>query len=444
MSSIWTIRRSATDVKVTGLCGGVAEHWGIDPVLVRVGWVLLALSGGVGVVLYVAGWLLVPVQGQPTAPADDLLGDAARRWSKEVWVALVGVACVVAFGAFGGASPFGVGPALVLAAIWYFGFAKHRGPRALATPPAAAEPHPPALPLFVVHPGPATPFTEAADAWRRRIEEHLRVSEEAPVAATEQPSWPAPPSVPAPAAVQDPDPGHSARTAFLAAPDPVGLYVDGPVAGPGAQSLPLPRGRRLPARRLRLLTLLVLGLTTGALALVDHSGVGVAPAVYAATALLVVGLALVAATWWGRARGLLALGLLLVPVVVVTSVVGPHGELGQWTRTNVGYTEAARLPAGGDALPGGELVVDLSRLTLESDVGYSAHVGTGGLEVVVPRDVNVVLHYDVDQGFVETYGQEARVGTHLVETSQPTSALVDAPTLTLDLSVDRGYLEVRQ
>ena len=37
MSSIWTVRRSASDVKLTGLCGGVAEHWGVDPVLVRVG-----------------------------------------------------------------------------------------------------------------------------------------------------------------------------------------------------------------------------------------------------------------------------------------------------------------------------------------------------------------------------------------------------------------------
>jgi phage shock protein PspC (stress-responsive transcriptional regulator) len=63
MSSIWTIRRSATDVKLTGLCGGVARYWEIDPVLVRVGWALLALSGGIGLVLYLAGWLLIPGRG---------------------------------------------------------------------------------------------------------------------------------------------------------------------------------------------------------------------------------------------------------------------------------------------------------------------------------------------------------------------------------------------
>ena len=75
MSSIWTIRRSATDAKLAGLCGGVAQHWRVDPLLVRVGWVLLALSGGVGLVLYLAGWLLIPLEGKDKAPVEDLFGD---------------------------------------------------------------------------------------------------------------------------------------------------------------------------------------------------------------------------------------------------------------------------------------------------------------------------------------------------------------------------------
>jgi phage shock protein PspC (stress-responsive transcriptional regulator) len=448
MSSIWTIRRSATDAKLTGLCGGVAEHWGIDPVLVRVGWVLLALSGGVGVVLYVAGWLLVPVQGRTTAPVDDLLGDVARRWSKEVWVALVLVACVVVFTAFGGTSPFGVGPALVIGGIWYFGFAKHRQPKGPASPPpergtASVEPLA-GPPSFLAHPGPSTPFTEAADAWRRRIEEHVRVSGGASVAGAEQRSWPLVPTGPTPAALQDPDPEQSGRTAFLAEADPVGLYVDPPVVAGGAQALPRRRGDRVPARRLRLLTLLVLGLTSGGLALADQRGLDVPPAVYAATALLVVGLALVAATWFGRARGLLALGLLLVPVVAVASVVGPHGQLDRWTRVSPVYTDPAQLPPAGDVLPGGALVVDLRGLTFDTDTAYSAHVGTGRLEVIVPPDADVALRYRVDQGVVMIYGQEAQFGTHLVEATPPTAALADAPTLTLDLSVDRGQLEVRR
>ena len=45
-----TFRRSATDTKLAGVCGGVAARWGLDPVLVRVGFVLLALTGGIGVI----------------------------------------------------------------------------------------------------------------------------------------------------------------------------------------------------------------------------------------------------------------------------------------------------------------------------------------------------------------------------------------------------------
>ena len=75
MSSIWTVRRSARDVKVAGLCGGVAEKWDVDPILVRIAFVLLALSAGIGLVLYLAGWLLLPVEGKQTAPVDDLFGE---------------------------------------------------------------------------------------------------------------------------------------------------------------------------------------------------------------------------------------------------------------------------------------------------------------------------------------------------------------------------------
>ena len=122
MSSIWTIRRSATDAKLAGLCGGVAKHWGVDPLLVRVGWVLLALSGGIGLVLYLAGWLLIPVEGRDRAPVDDMFGESVRRWPKELWITLVVIASLAMFAIFGWLSPFSIGPAIVIAVIWYFGF----------------------------------------------------------------------------------------------------------------------------------------------------------------------------------------------------------------------------------------------------------------------------------------------------------------------------------
>ena len=427
MSSIWTLRRSAADAKLSGLCGGLAEHWGIDPVLVRVGWVLLTLSGGLGVVLYVAGWLLIPVQGRATALADDLLGDVTHRWSREVWVVLVVAVSLAVFALFGKAAPFGVGSALVLGGIWYFGIARNRrAARTSAPGPVQDEARPP-TPPFVPHPGPPTPFTLAATAWQRRIEEHAGWSQSAA-------GGPAPPS---------PDPEGAAKAAFLAQPDPVGLYVEPAPVPAGAHALPVHPARRLPARRLRLLTLLALGLTSGALALADRAGLDATPAMYAAAALLVVGLALVAATWVGRARGLLGLGLLLVPVVVVTSILGPASPVLRWDTTKHEYTSLAQLPAAGDTQPRGRLVVDLSRLDVAEDATYSAHVGAGHLEVVVPHDANVALHYDVRRGVVQTYREELQAGADLVRTDAPLNPVAGAPTLTLDLSVDQGVLEVR-
>jgi len=41
-----------------GVCGGVAEYFGIDPTLIRLGWVLLAFHGGI--VAYLVAWLIIP------------------------------------------------------------------------------------------------------------------------------------------------------------------------------------------------------------------------------------------------------------------------------------------------------------------------------------------------------------------------------------------------
>jgi phage shock protein PspC (stress-responsive transcriptional regulator) len=446
MSSIWTVRRSATDAKLAGVCGGVAEHWGIDPVLVRVAWALLALSGGIGVVLYIAGWLLIPVQGRTTAAVDDVLGDRARRWPKEVWVALVALACLAVFAVFGSASPFGVGPAVVIACIWYFGFYKQRAGSVPPLPPAAVDGGQPgqaetATPTFVTHPGPATPFTLAAESWRRRIEEHVEETRATAAAPTATATWPTAPA--GASAVQDPapDPEVVERTAFLATPDPVGLYSE-PVAAATALPTPVPRRLSLAARRLRLLTLLVLGLVLAGLNLADRSGAAVAPAAYAGAALLVVGLALVAATWFGRARGLLAVGLLLVPVVVLTSVaaqVVPSEPLGHTERR---YSRVADLPRTPEIFEAGQAEVDLSELVLTEDATYTAQLDVGQLEVTVPDDVNVEVRYGLDLGAVEGLGQQLDTGFDLHGVEELPGAVEGRPTLTLDLTVDAGQVAV--
>jgi len=54
------LSRSRDERMLAGVCGGIARHLGIDPVLVRIATVVLATMGGAGIVAYAAAWLLVP------------------------------------------------------------------------------------------------------------------------------------------------------------------------------------------------------------------------------------------------------------------------------------------------------------------------------------------------------------------------------------------------
>lgn len=52
--------RSQTDKKIAGVCGGVAEYFGIDSTLVRLGWILFTFAGGSGILAYVIAWIIMP------------------------------------------------------------------------------------------------------------------------------------------------------------------------------------------------------------------------------------------------------------------------------------------------------------------------------------------------------------------------------------------------
>jgi phage shock protein C len=56
-----TLRRSRTDKMVAGVCGGVAQHLGVDAALIRIILVASTILGfGAGAVLYLACWLIIP------------------------------------------------------------------------------------------------------------------------------------------------------------------------------------------------------------------------------------------------------------------------------------------------------------------------------------------------------------------------------------------------
>lgn len=53
--------RSTTDRMIAGVCGGIAEYFNIDPVIVRIIAVILLLPGGLpGFLPYVILWIIVP------------------------------------------------------------------------------------------------------------------------------------------------------------------------------------------------------------------------------------------------------------------------------------------------------------------------------------------------------------------------------------------------
>ena len=66
------LTRSSTDKYVSGISGGLGEHFGIDPTIVRVGWVFATLvTGGAALLAYAA--LLVVVPRDDAAPSEDRL-----------------------------------------------------------------------------------------------------------------------------------------------------------------------------------------------------------------------------------------------------------------------------------------------------------------------------------------------------------------------------------
>ena len=54
--------RSTSNRQVAGVCGGLAEYFNLDPTLIRVLFIVLAVLGGSGVILYLAMWIIVPKQ----------------------------------------------------------------------------------------------------------------------------------------------------------------------------------------------------------------------------------------------------------------------------------------------------------------------------------------------------------------------------------------------
>jgi phage shock protein C len=60
--------RSKKNRKIAGTYGGIAEYFDIDPTIIRLIALILVLSAGAGIIVYLIGWIIVPEEPESLHP----------------------------------------------------------------------------------------------------------------------------------------------------------------------------------------------------------------------------------------------------------------------------------------------------------------------------------------------------------------------------------------
>ncbi|MCW2847477.1 MAG: PspC protein [Marmoricola sp.] len=385
MRDVDRLRRSSSDRYVAGVAGGLGRHFDVDPTIIRVVLVVLALFGGAGVLVYGAVWLFVPEDGEPTAPIE--VGTEARR----IILIIAGIiALSVVFGTpfFGGWSHGFPVPLLVIGLIVVALFAtrdQRRQSRRRPPPPWGSVPAPANAPEGTT----------------------MTVTDTRPEPSQPPPAW-LPPTPPA----YSPPPR----------PRRTGLVLFWP-------------------------TLALIAIALGTLGIFDTSG-AVTISAYAALAVAVVGVMLVVGAFVGRPGGLIALGLLASLGLLVTSVIGAAtgSSFSNKDLSAVPMTSSAVAPAY--RIQTGTIDVDLTQVSdLAALDGRKVdlRLNAGEITVLVPRGVNVHVDADIRYAGQINLGADERggFGTSMDRTLVGSTA-VGTPTLDLEIDARVGQITVQQ
>jgi phage shock protein PspC (stress-responsive transcriptional regulator) len=399
MRDLTRLRRSSTDKHVAGVAGGLGRHLDIDPIIIRVAFVVLAFFGGAGVLAYGALWLLVPDD------EDNVTIDLDNRTRN---VALIGVGVLAALltvgDAFGGSDWF-PWPILIIGVIaWLLISRRDRRRERLARRGDWVAP--PGTPAGTT-PAPAgAGGTTAPTRWAGGTTSMTGWAGTAP--AYDTPGWVAPGQAP---------PGY------------------------GATYLP-PRRPRDPRKTGPLLfwfTLALIALAEGTLGILDLAGLPILDSAYPALALGITALMLLVGAFYGRAGGLILLGL-IATVATTGATVASQVDGGQ---VDVRPTSAAAVQDE-YSLDTGEVIVDLSDVRdIQALDGRSleVHAGIGRVEVILPDGLDITVDGRVDgPGHLALLGgDEGGVG---LEDRVTHDGGVDAPQLDLEAWVGIGEVEV--
>jgi len=346
-------RRPHRGRKIAGVSVGIAERYRIDPVLVRVAFIAMALCNGAGILIYLLGWLLLAQEDDEVSPLEALIG----RGHSSTPVPLTIVLCIAVLPATGffvdGGFSMVAGVLLSVGAIYLL----HRNRGALNRPA-------PTLPL-------TTSTTEQ------------QVTDMGLSTPRTPPAWD--PLGAAPFAWDLPEPGQSPA----ARPEP---------------SLPKPRRRKSPVTGIALgISLLVLA--GAAIAGPDDAWFNTPHVIGLVVA--VMGLAMLIGAFVGGGRGLIGLVIPLSLIGVLATFVTFDGFSGTDQMGNISATPTALEQVDSRyGTKAGSIDLDLRSLPNTGTVSTTVEAGVGSATVTVPRNADVEVKCEADLGDLVCLGQQ--------------------------------------
>ncbi|MFI0792366.1 PspC domain-containing protein [Micromonospora rubida] len=421
---------------LAGVCVAIGRATNTDPVLWRVLLAVLGFFGGIGILVYVTAWLIIPGEGDTASPVESMLG-RGRSSMSPLTVIVLSILVAVSFGyivtdAF---------RAVLLGAAILIGGAlllnRERGTFARGAPagqgpapgaPAATPPGPvppvawPAPGLFTPPAGPGLPPVGPPVPGQPSGGPFAGQWSGTPAPGQPAAAWTGAPAGPTAGLPAWPPAGTPAGSL-----PPVGMPTTGyppgyrppfaphgPYAKSPQQAPPPPRPVKPPKQPrerspLGAVTFSLVFLALGVVAVLDLLDViHVGAAAYFAAALATVGLGLLVGAWFGRARWLIALGLVTAAALGVATVAESYDRIRSidgdvtWAPTDRRDLNDRYENTFGDA------VLDLRGIDFDKqDTQVTVSIQFGKATVVVPANVDVTTIAKVNAGDATVFGKRS-------------------------------------
>jgi phage shock protein PspC (stress-responsive transcriptional regulator) len=374
---------------IAGVASGIGRYLGIDPFVIRLGFVAASFLGGAGLVLYIVAALILPRESNGVVSEQPTQGSELVRWflRQRTWVkvALVVVLFLVIGGFANAHGLFVWGAALLV--IGAFLLLRSDEPAPSATATAASEPEP----------TPSTAATTTTGQWPTAQQPAAQQST-AQQSAAQQPTaqWSATQQSTAQWSAAQPTIETPLTTAAYGNPSP-------PQSSPAEPAKPryVRNSDALPV----IGTGVAFFVAAALLVLGHHDVINLSVQHFLAAIVIVLGATVFVGAWIGRARILTGLALTLVFFTAVSSVAGVHLDNGTGLSDNRPTTIAALQQDY--SFGAGREILDLSSLPADDAASpVRITLSAGDLVIVVPRNRPVAVDARVGFGHIDALGQQ--------------------------------------